>query len=312
MRGLSKAVTLTALLGSLAGLTSACGSAPHQATEQNTVTPTASPSPSEHKVGDTVTVSQGDMRYNVTLMSVADPARPASEYSTPPAGHRFVAAQFRVTAHSAVDENSNNSASLIGSDEQVYTPALDEVAEGTNFSHGSVQVQPGTSLAGWVAFAVPSQVRAARVRWNPGSGTSAHGAEWTVNTSTSSSPGAAAPTASPTSSPAASPTAVAPAPPGDPESTVIEYFDAINSHDFRRAWDLGGKNTTSSYSSFVDGFSSTAYAGVEILDLSGDPGGAIVTARLTTLETDGTSKVFRGEYTVQDGVITEFRVHQVS
>lgn len=293
----SKAVTLTVLLGSLAGITAGCGS-PHQATEQNTVAPTGSPS--GHKVGDTVTVSAGDTRYDVTLMSVADPARPASEYSEPSAGHRLVAAQFRVTAHTAVDENSNSSASLVGSDEQVYTFALEEVAEGTNFDSGSVRLQPGTSLVGWVPFEVPSQVRAARVRWVPGAGMGSHGAEWTVNTTTSSTPGA-----SPASPPAASPTA---APAGDPESTVVEYFDAINSTNFQRAWELGGKNTTSSYSDFVDGFAKTAYASVEVTSVSGNT----VTARLTTLETDGSSKTFQGDYTVQDGVITNFSVRQVS
>lgn len=310
MEGFSKVVTLTVLIGSLAGFTAACGSSPHQATEQNTVAPTASPSPSEHKVGDTVTVSHGDTRYDVTLMSVADPASPASEYSTPPSGHHFAAAQFRVTAHTAVDENANNNASLIGSDEQVYTSTFAQLSEGTNFADGSVRLQPGTSLVGWVAFDVPNQVRAAKVRWSPGSGFGGNGAEWTVNTTTSGS--GTSPAASPTSSPAASPTATAPAQASDPENTVIEYFDAINNHNFRRAWELGGKNTTSSYSSFVDGFSTTAWAGVEILDLSGDIGTAVVTARLTTLETDGTSKVFQGEYTVRGGVITEFRVHQVS
>lgn len=309
MGAFSKAVALAVLTGSLAGLCAGCGS-PRQATEQNTVAPAASPP--EHRVGDTVTVSEGGRRYNVTLVSVVDPARTASEYASPAAGHRLVAAQFRVTAQTAVDENSNASATMVGSDDQVYTPALEEVAEGTNFAHGSVRLQPGTSLVGWVPFSVPGQARAARVRWNPGAGRSARGAEWTVNTTTPPSPGPS-PAGTPTGqgpSPAASPTAAAPV--TDPEATVIGYFDAINNRDFRRAWELGGKNTASSYSSFADGFATTEWAGAEILDLSGDPGGGVVTARLTTLETDGTSKVFQGEYTVRNGVISDFRVHRVS
>jgi hypothetical protein len=79
-----------------------------------------------------------------------------------------------------------------------------------------------------------------------------------------------------------------------------------------KAWQLGGKNTTSSYSSFVSGFKTTASVSVQILDLSGDIGTAVVTARVTSVETDGTSKVFQGTYTVRDSVITEFNVRQVS
>ncbi len=51
---------------------------------------------------------------------------------------------------------------------------------------------------------------------------------------------------------------------------------------------------------------------VQILDVSGDPGAGVVTARLTTLETDGSTKFFEGTYTVKNGVIAEFNVHQVS
>jgi hypothetical protein len=78
------------------------------------------------------------------------------------------------------------------------------------------------------------------------------------------------------------------------------------------AGDLGGKNTSSSYSSFVAGFKTTEMVSVQILDLSGDIGTAVVTARLTTLETDGSTKVFEGTYTVKNGVIAKFDVHQVS
>lgn len=303
-------VALTISLGLLVAVATACESNSPQA--HNTGTATASPSPSPTppqapQVGDKVTVEHGGMKYDVTLVSVAQPARPVSEYTTVPAGHHLAAAQFRVTATTNVDENSNTNAAAIGANDQVYTPAFDEVAEGTNFANGDIRLQPGASLVGWVAFTVPDGVRVARVRWTPGAGMGTKSAEWTVNTTSSPSPGASPPARSP-----APGTAAPTAPASGPSDTVIAYFDAINLRDYRKAWELGGKNTTSSYDSFVSGFSTTSWVGVEILDLSGDTGSAVVTARLTTLETDGTSKVFQGEYTVRDGVITEFKVHQVS
>jgi len=37
-------------------------------------------------------------------------------------------------------------------------------------------------------------------------------------------------------------------------------------------------------------------------------GGHVVTARITALQADGTVKTFQGNYTVNDGVITQFSV----
>lgn len=254
-------------------------------------------------MGDTLAVTHGHSKYDVTLVSVVEPARPLSEYLGPPAGHHLAAAQFRITAVTEVNENSTLSASAIGSDEHAYTASLMEAAEGTNFAHGSVRLQPGASIAGWVPFEVPEGVRLSKVRWSPGAGLGSKPAEWVVNTS---SPGAASPGTSPT---ATAPTAPEPTTPATgPSSTVTAYFDAINMRDYRKAWDLGGKNTTSSYDDFVRGFGTTAWVDAEIQNVSGNT----VTARLNTLETDGTTKTFQGDYTVRNGVIVTFKVRQVS
>src|SRR6266536_3615735 len=37
----------------------------------------------------------------------------------------------------------------------------------------------------------------------------------------------------------------------DPETVVRSYFAAINAHDYRKAWQLGGKNLGRSYADFV-------------------------------------------------------------
>jgi hypothetical protein len=314
-------ITLTALLATLAAGCSTTTVTKEAAPTQSP--PTASPSPSPTaseggKVGETFTVTTSDdQKYDVTLLGVDQPAQPQSEYASVKAGHHLAAAQFRVTAITHTEENANNNATVTGSNEQAYTSSFEAVTAGTNFANGQILLQPGSSLVGWVSFELPDGVRVAKVQWTPSAGLATRNAEWAVNSSAAPSP-SPTPT-SPTTSTAtatATPTAtssdgaVAPGA-ADPRDTVNAYFDAINSRDFQKAWSLGGKNTGSTYSQFVSGFETTSMVSVDILDVSGDSGTGVVTARLTTLETGGTTKVFQGTYTVKNGVITKFDVHQV-
>ena len=92
-----------------------------------------------------------------------------------------------------------------------------------------------------------------------------------------------------------------------PAGTVKAYFAALNHHDYARAWRLGGRHTGNSYTAYVNGYDTTARDTVSILSVSG----AVVTARITALQTDGTVKTFQGTYTVNRGVITLFNVQRV-
>ena len=75
-----------------------------------------------------------------------------------PADQRVVhGTEFRVTAVTKTDENSNDSATVTGSNEQAYTSSLSEVEAGTNFAAGRILLQPGGSLVGWVAFELPPE-----------------------------------------------------------------------------------------------------------------------------------------------------------
>jgi len=91
-----------------------------------------------------------------------------------------------------------------------------------------------------------------------------------------------------------------------PAATVKAYIAAINSHDYARAWRLGGRNSTSSFSSFKQGFSTTAKDSLNIESVTGN----VVTGRLSALQSDGTVRTYHGTYTVQNGVITKFNVRQ--
>jgi serine/threonine-protein kinase len=91
-----------------------------------------------------------------------------------------------------------------------------------------------------------------------------------------------------------------------PAATVRAYFTAISRHEYARAWRLGGRNATSSYPAFVQGFDGTAKDTAAVLSVAGD----VVTARITALQTDGTVKTYQGTYTVRSGVIVTFNVRQ--
>lgn len=115
----------------------------------------------------------------------------------------------------------------------------------------------------------------------------------------------APPSASRTPSQTSKPPAQSPA--RDAASTVEAYFAAINSRDFQRAWDLGGKNLESSYGSFVSGFEGTARDSVQIVDVNG----GTVTVNLDAEQTDGSVRSFAGSYTVANGVITSASIQAV-
>jgi hypothetical protein len=102
-------------------------------------------------------------------------------------------------------------------------------------------------------------------------------------------------------------------PPGEgqahgPAAIVQGYFAAISRKDYTRAWTLGGRSNNASYQSFTRGLRRTDRDSVTILSVSGPD----VRARLQARETDGTVQTFQGMYVVRGGVITQFRVRQVS
>lgn len=92
-----------------------------------------------------------------------------------------------------------------------------------------------------------------------------------------------------------------------PESVVRAYFDAINAKDYQRAWALGGKNVGQPFEAFAAGFAATDRDDITIVSVQGN----VVTAELTAFQTDGTSRKFRGTYTVTGDAITRFAVREI-
>src|SRR5512135_757628 len=98
--------------------------------------------------------------------------------------------------------------------------------------------------------------------------------------------------------------------PATPVGTVRAYYAAISAHQYRRAWELGGKNSRDglTFSQFEAGFSTTKADKVIILGHAGDA----VRARLAAVQTDGSVKYFTGRYVIRAGVIAVFQVIPVS
>lgn len=84
-----------------------------------------------------------------------------------------------------------------------------------------------------------------------------------------------------------------------PRAVVQAYFAAINAHDWRKVWDLGGKNLDSSYTSMIAGFRETRRD--VITRMTGD--GDAVAVRIRAYETTGAMQVYALSYTVTGGVI---------
>ena len=98
---------------------------------------------------------------------------------------------------------------------------------------------------------------------------------------------------------AVNPPSPAPAVPG-PRAVVLSYIAAINAHDYRRVWALGGKNLGQTYQQMVAGYRLTAHDDVTSLVVHGDTVDITMLAR----ETTGAVQSYRVHYVVHHGVIT--------
>ncbi len=134
-------------------------------------------------VGHTFVVENEQKQYEaVTLVAVIDPAQGADQYTTPDPGKRFVGIELKIRNRSSgTDTNdANNNTTLVGSNDQDYTPDFFSLAECTNFDNGQYTLAQGQSVTGCVTFEVPTGVRITRIRYNPNSGFSTNNVSWVI------------------------------------------------------------------------------------------------------------------------------------
>ena len=116
-----------------------------------------------------------------------------------------------------------------------------------------------------------------------------------------------APAETPTS-PSPSPLASTPAAAHGPGAVVQAYYDAINAHDYRTAWNLGGSRFQPDYATFVAAFAGTAHDRLHILGVSG----SAVSVRIEAAQTSGAVRHYEGTYYVSGRVITGADVSEVT
>lgn len=156
----SLGVATAALMLSACGATATTASSAPPSTTTTTVNQTTGP------VGTTFSYSGA---YDVTLLSVTDPAQPDNSFDAAPAGQRLVGANFLITntGKTAQSDDADTTANLQGTDLQTYQSSFSGLAGCTDFSSGQFNVPPGGESKGCVAFQVPSGVRVANITWQP-------------------------------------------------------------------------------------------------------------------------------------------------
>ena len=122
-------------------------------------------------------------KVEVTLVEIFDPASPANSVEGPSPGTRLVGVEFRLTDVSKSSESDDilSDASVIGSNDQTYTPGVNTISECTDFNNGVWSLSPGESSTGCAAIQVPTGVRVARVTFNAAGGFGGTTDQWTVN-----------------------------------------------------------------------------------------------------------------------------------
>jgi hypothetical protein len=111
---------------------------------------------------------------------------------------------------------------------------------------------------------------------------------------------------SPITTPSQTPTHASTVPAG-PQGTVVAFFQAVNSHDYRQAWNLNtSAHSISDFQQFKQGYAQTSHDTVTITSVSGDT----VYINLVAAQTDGTTKTFSGHYVVENGTIVQSSIQQ--
>ena len=239
--------------------------------------------------------------------ATVSPARPASSApahlskpSTPPAKPKtllqasgsgnYTTAKFAVGGSGDYDV------------QWTYKPSADFASQGLS-ANFSIQADNGNDIQ----FNDPNQLG------NGGSGvvhvygdagphylTIASEADWTIKvTAMSGQP--AAPQDS-----TAQPFQAAPA--ASPKAIVDRFYQDLNAHHYRAAWQLGGSNLNggSGYSTWVAGYATTASIDASTVQNSD----GTVSVSITATQTDGSVKTYAGTYTVANGAIAAANITQ--
>ncbi|MEU5976369.1 DUF4352 domain-containing protein [Streptomyces sp. NPDC047315] len=135
----------------------------------------------EAKVGDPITVTgqEDGQQVQVTLKKIADPAKPADEFTEPDAGNRWVGAQFEIVNTGTVDydDSPGNGSQIADSEGQRFGTTFAEITAGPSMT-ASAKAKPGAKVLGWLVYEVPKNAKLASVQFGMNSGFADETAEW--------------------------------------------------------------------------------------------------------------------------------------
>lgn len=123
---------------------------------------------------------------DITLDQIINPATgeqgPPTDDDGKPNGGTYVAAMLTIknTGTTAVQDDANNDAAMVGSNDEDYATDLHTVKECTNFDDGIYRLDPGESERGCVVFVLPKGVTPARFKFTPSAGFALDFGEWLI------------------------------------------------------------------------------------------------------------------------------------
>nr|WP_062334648.1 DUF4352 domain-containing protein [Herbidospora sakaeratensis] len=131
-------------------------------------------------VGAAITLHgmDSDLRVDVTVTRVFDPATPANDFLKPDAGSRWVAVELRLknTGTAVYSDAPGNGLKLIDTEGQQYNQTFGEVKEGVILS--SITANPGDSRKGVILFEVAQDAGLATLQMALNSGFADEKGEW--------------------------------------------------------------------------------------------------------------------------------------
>ncbi|WP_128984059.1 DUF4352 domain-containing protein [Streptomyces roseicoloratus] len=140
-----------------------------------------SPTPAVAVVGDTLdlTGSTNDAKLAVTVVKVVDPA--AGKDTSPGAGERYVAVQFRLhnTGSKTYSDAPDNSAKLIDDQGQRFNSWITDTTAGPGFG-GTVVVPVDDTALGYITFKVPTDSKITKIQFTMESGFAENTGQWRV------------------------------------------------------------------------------------------------------------------------------------
>ncbi len=141
-----------------------------------------SPAAAIAHLGSSVTITgNNNEELSVQLVKIVDPTASSDGFSSPDAGKRYVAAQFKLTNTGTVaySDAPDNDAKVLDAQGQSFSPDFTDTAAGPEFASNSVNIGPGASELGFITFQVTSGDPVAKVQFTTDSGFG-QTAEWLV------------------------------------------------------------------------------------------------------------------------------------